>query len=245
MWLVYVNLPAGQQSPIFLRGLWLTMRGYEFTLSEFHPVVQVELLRNEEIQFWFEGENLDIPPSQRLPEEEFWESYIEITRPTLDDSAVNIYKNQGSEACIRSINTRIANYLLDEFEKVRESCPLDLENQYLKKIDEYYRWFWDRRGKSDEKIFERFLGHLHSIRTKHESPQAWYTLKEASKYLRTGVTKLRELIDAGTLKSYRMDSGKTKSTILLHRLDLDALILFDHSSGLTQRELARLKKYQK
>jgi len=221
------------------------MIGYKFTLEELRPVIKVEKIGGNGISFWFAGENTDLPPQQTILDPASLDGWQVATRPNLKDrKTVELFEKKGEHACIQYINTRIANYLLDEFEKVRESCPMDLENQYLKKIDEFYLWFWDRRERSDQKIFERFLNHIHSIRTKNEKLQTWYTIKEASAYLRTSVTKLRELIEAGTLKSYRLDSGKTKSTILLHRLDLDATILFDHSSGLNQRELARLKKYQ-
>lgn len=38
----------------------------------------------------------------------------------------------------------------------------------------------------------------------------WYKLKESAEYMRCGVTKVRELIDSGLLKSYRLDQKLEK-----------------------------------
>lgn len=86
-------------------------------------------------------------------------------------------------------------------------------------------WFWERRTERDTSLFNRFLLHIQSIRTKQNPTPTWFTLKEAGAYTRTGVTKLRELIDSGKLKSHRLDDAKKTSTLLLHRKDLDAVIL--------------------
>jgi len=72
----------------------------------------------------------------------------------------------------------------------------------------------------------------------------WYKLKEAAPYMRCGVTKVRELIDAGLLKSYRLDQKVEKSTILIHKKDMDALILCGRSKGLQPREQKLLKFMQ-
>ncbi len=74
--------------------------------------------------------------------------------------------------------------------------------------------------------------------------QTWYTLREAGEYLRCGVTSVRRLIDEGKLKSYRLYQEKEKSTILIHRKDLDSLVLFGKCKGLNPREQQRLKAMQ-
>ena len=219
--------------------------GYTFTLSEYQPVVKVQLEENNTVSFWYDGEDLDLPPMKIVDGETLDVPWTEEVRPGLKGSAANILRDQGEEACINHINRRIANYILDQYETVRDNCPVRLEKQYLAKIDEFYLWFWYHRHRSNEKIFARFLRHIQSIRQKSNPPPTWYTLKEASNYMRTGVTKLRELIDAGRLKPYRLDDAKSKSTILLHRKDLDAVILFDRSSGLTARQQSTLKAYEK
>jgi excisionase family DNA binding protein len=72
----------------------------------------------------------------------------------------------------------------------------------------------------------------------------WYKLQEAAEYLRCGVTTIRRLIDEGLLKSHRLDQRAEKSTILIHRKDMDALILFGKSRGLQPREQKLLKFMQ-
>ncbi len=218
---------------------------YQFTLSELRPVIKVEVSTTGGIYFWFTGENLSDPPMQKVDEEGSWGPWYPELRPLLEDSkTIRILHDQGEEACIRHINMRIADFILDQYDKVRDSCPESLEKKYLGKIDEFYIWFWDRRQPGDAKIFGRFLQHIQSIRQKRNPPATWYTLREAAVYTRTGVTKLRELIDAGKLKSHRLDDAKSKSTILIHRKDMDSIILFDRSVGLTKRQQERLKAYQ-
>ncbi len=74
--------------------------------------------------------------------------------------------------------------------------------------------------------------------------RTWYSLREAGEYLRCGVTSVRRLIDEGKLKSYRLDQEKEKSNILIHRKDLDSLVLFGKCKGLMPRDLQRLKAMQ-
>ena len=74
--------------------------------------------------------------------------------------------------------------------------------------------------------------------------RTWYTLREAGEYLRCGVTSVRRLIDEGKLKSYRLDQEKEKSNILIHRKDLDSLVLFGKCKGLMPRDIQRLKAMQ-
>ncbi|MBC8377466.1 MAG: hypothetical protein H8E26_15620 [FCB group bacterium] len=219
--------------------------GYKFTLSEYHPVVKVQLEENNTVSFWYNGGDLDLPPMKTIDGNVSDLPWQDEVRPGLTGAAVNILRDQGEEACINHINRRIANYILDQYEAMRDNCPLNMEKQYLTKIDEFYLWFWHRRHSSNDKIFARFLRHIHSIRQKTNPPPTWYTLKEAGNYTRAGVTKLREMIDAGKLRSYRLDDAKSKSTIILHRKDLDAIILFDRSSGLSARQQENLKSYQK
>ncbi len=217
---------------------------YKFTLQEFHPVKKVVLLSSNKIEFWYEGEETWISPSQTIPTEGPWGPHEDVFRPVLGGPAAKIMKEQGEEPCIRHLNRRIANYILDEYERVYETCPVVLEKQYLAKIDEFYIWFWNRRDNSDRKLFGRFLRHIQSIRQKRNLPPTWYTLKEAAIYTRAGVTKLRELKDTGKLKPYMLDDAKSKSTILFHRKDLDSVILFDRSNGLNKRQQQKLKAYQ-
>jgi len=165
-------------------------------------------------------------------------------RPLLDDSKTIDLFHADEDECIKHINRRIANYILDEYDKVADTCPVELEKMYHEKIDEFYSWFLERRTERDATLFGRFLRHIQSIRNKQHSTPMWYTIKEAAVYSRTGVTKLRELIDSGKLKSHRVDDSKQTATILLHRKDLDAVILFDRSSGLGKREQERLKAYR-
>lgn len=63
------------------------------------------------------------------------------------------------------------------------------------------------------KSLESLLRQLEQKRSR--SP--WYKLKESAEYMRCGVTKVRELIDSGLLKSYRLDQKLEKSTILIHK----------------------------
>jgi hypothetical protein len=217
---------------------------YKFTLQEFHPVAKVELLSNNKIEFWYEGEETRMPPSQTIPNEGPWGPQEDIYRPVLGGPAAKVMKDQGEDACIRHLNRRIANYILDHYEEVRDSCPVKLEKLYLDKIDEFYLWFWQRRDNTDRKLFGRFLLHIQSIRQKQNLSPTWYTLKEAAIYTRAGVTKLRELKDNGKLKPYTLDDAKSKSTILFHRKDLDSVILFDRSKGLNRRQQDKLKAYQ-
>ncbi len=217
------------------------MSKYKFKVNELAPVIHAYLIKEHGIVFWYEGETPEYDPSQIKIEDGAVE---EIHRPLLRDSkTIRMYMDGGRENCIRHINTRIASYLLDEYERNMESAPDTVLELYAKKIDLFYHWFWKQRRKSYEKIFERFLLHVKSRRRRSEKLATWYTLKEAAESARTGVTKLRELIDEGKLKSYRLDDAKSKSTILINRKDLDAMILFDRSSGLTKRQQARLSSY--
>jgi hypothetical protein len=218
---------------------------YKFSYTEYHPVVKVYLEENDSVSFWYKGEDLDSPPMKTVEGENSIFPWRDEVRPGLKGTAVKILRDQDEEACINHINRRIANYILDQYEEIRDSCPRKIEKQYLTKIDEFYIWFWHHRHKSNEKIFSRFLRHIQEIRQKTNAPPTWYTLKEAGVYSRAGVTKLRELIDAGKLRSYRLDDAKTKSTILIHRKDLDAIILFDRSSGLNKRQQQTLNSYLK
>ena len=217
------------------------MTKYIFKVNELAPVAHAYLIKDHGVMFWYEGETSEYEPAQMKIEDGVSE---DIPRPLLvDRKTIRAYTENGREYCIRFINTRIANYLLDEYERNLDSAPDSVIELYAKKIDLFYHWFWKQRRKSSEKIFERFLRHVKSRRIKSEKLATWHTLKEAAEYARTGVTKLRELIDDGKLKSYRLDDAKSKSTILINRKDLDAMILFDRSNGLTKRQQERLSSY--
>ena len=217
---------------------------YRFNLKEMHPVKKLELVDKLGVQFWYEGEDTRLPPMQKQDSEDPKQQWEPVIRPLLDDSkTIGLYHIDEKE-CIKHINRRIANYILDEYDRVVDTCPVELEKLYHEKIDEFYMWFWGRRTERDSILFERFLRHIQSIRQKQQLQPTWYSLKEAAVYTRTGVTKLRELIDSGKLRSHRVDDAKKTATILLHRKDLDAVILFDRSSGLRKREQDRLKAYQ-
>jgi excisionase family DNA binding protein len=217
------------------------MSKYEFKVKELAPVTHAYLIKDQGVMFWYEGEAPEHEPSQVKIEDGTSE---EIPRPLLRDlKTIRAYSENGREYCIRLINTRIANYLLDEYETILDTAPEAVLELYAKKIDSFYHWFWKQRRKSNERIFERFLRHVRTRRSRSEKLATWHTLKEAAEYARTGVTKLRELIDEGKLKSYRLDDAKSKSTILINRKDLDAMILFDRSSGLTKRQQERLSSY--
>ncbi len=209
-----------------------------------HPVSKIELVDKLGIRFWYSGENSDDLPMQRQDSEDPKQQWEPEMRPLLDDSKTIGLFHIDEEECIKHINRRIANYILDDYDKVADTCPVEVEKLYHEKIDEFYSWFWERRTERDSTLFGRFLGHIQSIRQKLQPPPTWYSLKEAAVYSRTGVTKLRELIDEGKLKSRRLDDAKKTSTILIHRKDLDAVILFDRSSGLSKREQDQLKAYQ-
>lgn len=205
------------------------------------PVTHAYLIKDQGVMFWYEGETPEYDPVQMKIEDGILE---EFPRPLLRDrKTIRIYMDGDRENCIRHINTRIANFLLDEYERNMDAAPDKVIELYAKKIDLFYHWFWKQRRKSNEKMFERFLRHVKSRRRRSEKLATWYTLKEAAEYARTGVTKLRELIDEGKLRSYRLDDAKSKSTILINRKDLDAMILFDRSSGLTKRQQERLSSY--
>jgi excisionase family DNA binding protein len=217
---------------------------YQYNLKEMHPVDKVELVDKLGIRFWYSGEDTDSPPMQKQDSEDPGQPWEPEMRPLLDDSKTIGLFNIDETECIKHINRRIANYILDEYDKVADTCPEALEKLYHEKIDEFYSWFWERRTERDSRLFDRFLRQIQSIRQKQQLLPTWYSLKEAAVYTRTGVTKLRELIDAGKLRSHRLDDSKKTSTILLHKKDLDAVILFDRSSGLGKREQDRLKAYQ-
>jgi len=217
------------------------MSKYEFKVKELAPVTHAYLIKGQGVMFWYEGETPEDDPFQMKIEDGVVE---EIQRPLLrDKKTIRICTDNGRENCIRHINTRIANYLLDQYEASIETAPEAIIELYSRKIDLFYNWFWKQTRKPNEKIFERFLRHVRTRRSRSEKLATWHTLKEAAEYARTGVTKLRELIDEGKLKSYRLDDAKSKSTILINRKDLDAMILFDRSSGLTKRQQERLSSY--
>jgi len=217
------------------------MSKYEFKVKELAPVTHAYLIKDQGVMFWYEGETPEYDPTQMKIADGIEE---EIPRPLLRDrKTIQICSDSGRENCIRHINTRIANYLLDQYEATIDTAPEAVIELYSRKIDLFYRWFWKQSRKSNERIFERFLRHVRTRRSRSEKLSTWHTLKEAAEYARTGVTKLRELIDEGKLKSYRLDDAKSKSTILINRKDLDAMILFDRSSGLTKRQQERLSSY--
>jgi len=217
------------------------MSKYKFKVKELAPVTHAYLIKGQGVMFWYEGETSEDDPFQMRIEDGVVE---EILRPLLRDrKTILICTDGGRDNCIRHINTRIANYLLDQYEASIDTAPEAVIELYSRKIDLFYNWFWKQSRKSNEKIFERFLRHVRARRSRSEKLATWYTLKEAAEYARTGVTKLRELIDEGKLKSYRLDDAKSKSTILINRKDLDAMILFDRSSGLTKRQQERLSSY--
>ena len=216
---------------------------YKFDIEDLLPVAAVQLIEDRSIIFWYGGEDPNVLPTQ-ITDAGYGRE--EAPRPLLRDAkTIRIYQEDGQDACVRYINIRISRYILDEFEEGRETFPNRISKLYERKIDIFYQWFWERRQRGDEKLFARFLRHLKAEREKDKQPATWHTLKEAAIYSRTGVTKLRELIDAGKLRSYRLDDAKSKSTILIHRKDLDAVILFDRSSGLNKREQERLMVYGK
>ena len=219
------------------------MTRYSFTVKELAPVFHVTLREGQGIMFWYEGESTEYDPFQQKIEEGYLE---DIPRPLLTDrKTIRIYSEHGRDYCIRNINTRIANYILDEYESNLDTAPDSVVKLYEKKIDMFYHWFWERKRKANEKVFERFLRHVKVRRERSKQIATWHTLREAADYARTGVTKLRELIDEGKLKSYRIDDAKSKSTILINRKDLDAMILFNRSTGLTKQQQARLASYTK
>jgi excisionase family DNA binding protein len=80
--------------------------------------------------------------------------------------------------------------------------------------------------------------------SQQRSRSPWFTLKEAGEYLRCGVTTVRRLIDEGQLRSHRLDQRVEKSTILLHRKDMDALVLCGRSRGLQPREQKLVRTMQ-
>ena len=82
------------------------------------------------------------------------------------------------------------------------------------------------------------------LRTVKHPRSPWYTLKEAGEYMRCGITTVRRLIDECRLKSYRLDQRVEKSTILIHKKDMDALILCGRSMGLQLREQKLVKHMQ-
>ena len=217
---------------------------YQFNLKEMHPVFKLELMDKLGICFWYGGEDADLPPMQKQDSDDPSEPWEPVMRPLLDDSKTIGIFNIDEDECIKHVNRRLANYILDEYGSVADTCPVELERLYHEKIDEFYMWFWERRTERDSQLFDCFLRHIHSVRDKKNEPSTWYTLKEAAAYSRTGVTKLRELIEEGKLKSHRLDDSKKTSTIIIHRKDLDAVILFDRSAGLSKREQERLKAYQ-
>jgi len=95
----------------------------------------------------------------------------------------------------------------------------------------------------DPELLEILGGILSQLnRNKDRSP--WYTLKEAAEYMRCGVTKVRSLIEESRLKSHRLDPTLDKSSILIHRKDMDALLLFERCRGLLPREQKLLKFMQ-
>jgi hypothetical protein len=218
---------------------------YQYNLNEIHPVYKIELVDKLGVRYWYDSEAADVLPMQKQDSEDPSQQWDPEFRPLLNDSkTIGIFNINGEDECIKHINRRIAKYILDEYDKVADTCPVEMEKLYHEKIDEFYSWFWERRTERDSSLFERFLRHIHNLRQKHSPTPTWYTLKEAAVYSRTGVTKLRELIDSGKLKSNRLDDSKKTSTILIHRKDLDAVILFDRSIGLGKREQDRLKAYQ-
>jgi len=219
---------------------------YQFRLNELKPVFWVQLIEGRGVLYWFEGENPDFVPTQALTRDEANYMQEGAERPPLRDKrTLEIMNDYGVDFCIHHINKQLSKDLLDAFEDLADTIPKRLERQYLAAIDRFYEWFWERREKGDEKLWARFLRHLQHQRQINQQPATWYTLKEAAVYARVGVTKLRALIDAGELKSHRVDDKKAKSTILLHRKELDSVILFGRSSGLTKREQERLKSYHK
>jgi|APSaa5957512622_1039677.scaffolds.fasta_scaffold33907_2 excisionase family DNA binding protein len=105
-----------------------------------------------------------------------------------------------------------------------------------KSIDELF----DRLSPEVLEFFDSILQRMILV----ERTRTWYNLREAGEYLRCGVTTIRRLIDEGKLKSYRLDQVKEKCTILIHRKDLDSLVLFGRCKGLMPRDLQRLKAMQ-
>jgi len=88
------------------------------------------------------------------------------------------------------------------------------------------------------------LGTILSNLNNRRDRSPWYTLKEAAEYMRCGVTKIRSLIEECRLKSHRIDPRLDKSTIVIHRKDMDALLLFERCRGLLPREQKLLKFMQ-
>lgn len=226
---------------------WQYTDDYQFRITELVPVSWARVVDNG-VEFWFESEDPDREPRQKLTRDEARYIREGPIRPLIRDRrAVALFREHGNgcEAGIRYLNRMIVGELLDAFEKIADTCPRELEQQYLDAIDRFYSWFWERRVKGDEKIFARFLRHLRHQRQFDQQPATWYTLQEAAAYLSAGVTKIRELISEGTLRAHRLDDAKEKSTILLHRRDLDAVVLFNRSESLTKRQQQRLDSYQK
>jgi len=89
-------------------------------------------------------------------------------------------------------------------------------------------------------ILGTILVRLH--RKRDRSP--WHTLKEAAEYMRCGPSKVRKLIEDGRLKSHRLDPRVDKSTILIHRKDMDSLLLFERCRKILPHERKLLKYMQ-
>ena len=97
------------------------MSKYEFKVKELAPVTHAYLIKGQGVMFWYEGETPEDDPFQMKIEDGVVEK---IQRPLLRDrKTIRICTDNSRENCIRHINTRIANYLLDQYEANIDTAP--------------------------------------------------------------------------------------------------------------------------
>ncbi len=87
-------------------------------------------------------------------------------------------------------------------------------------------------------INEQIVGYLKRIESRQiKDSSPWYTINEASAYLKTSVRSLRRYIKNGNIKSHKTPTG----AIRFHRSDLDSFIMFGKSfSKLTRPQKEEL-----
>ena len=87
---------------------------------------------------------------------------------------------------------------------------------------------------------DRIEANLDGSRT----PGPWLTIEESAQYLRIGLTKMRELVNLGRIRTTNIDPESPRRSIRVHRKSLDRYLLFGDKHRLNKYERELLDELQ-
>jgi excisionase family DNA binding protein len=211
--------------------------GYKFNIEDFAPVTHVAYEKPHGIMFWFDGEaTVDTPFKWGL--DKFGEEAEQRVRPHVSDFTIlDTFRQKGSTACIRELNTRISRYLINELNRQQDTLPNRVLTLYIDTIETFYEWFWVREQEGKKSV-PPFLKKFH-VDKPGQNNRVWHNVDQAAQYLGCSTSLIRKAIREGNLKASRHDPSSEKSSYSIHRKNLDGYMLF-HRKKLTRPQMEEL-----